>query len=105
MNGSSERNRPRILLIEDDEGTCELIKAILEPQGYELDYATDGATGLKRALGEEYALILLDLSLPQLGGHEVCKRLRRQKPLVPIIILSARAEELDKVLGLTLGAD
>lgn len=97
--------RQRILLIEDDEGMRELVRAHIEYLGFDLDFAADGMAGLEKALGEEYALILLDLNLPRLGGHEVCKQLRKEKPLVPVIMLTARGEEIDKVLGLELGAD
>src|SRR4051794_38068955 len=95
----------RILLIDDDEAVRELVRPLVQYLGYELDCAADGETGLVRALAEEYALVLLDLSPPRLGGHEVCRRLRAKNPLVPIIMLGAQAEVVDKVLGLSVGAD
>jgi DNA-binding response OmpR family regulator len=73
--------------------------------GYRLERATDGKTGLKKALSKEYALIILDIMLPELDGLEVCKRIRAEQKFTPILMLTAKSFELDKVLGLELGAD
>lgn len=95
----------KILLIEDDESIRELVEVNIRYLGYDVDYAADGEAGLELALANEYALVILDLNLPKLGGMEVCQQLRRKKELTPVIMLSARSSELDRVLGLELGAD
>ena len=98
-------SRGRILLVEDDPHIREMISDQIEMLGFDLATISDGAQGLERALGESFALVLLDVNLPSLGGLEVCRRLKERKPETPVIILSARGAELDKVLGLQLGAD
>ncbi|RMF56962.1 MAG: DNA-binding response regulator [Calditrichaeota bacterium] len=95
----------QILIIEDDVNIADVIEIHLNDMGYELDRAEDGVSGLERALSREYRLIILDLMLPGMEGMEVCKRIRSQNPYIPILILTARGEELDKVLGLEFGAD
>ncbi len=95
----------KILLIEDDESIRELVEVNIRYLGYDVDYAADGEAGLALALDNDYALVILDLNLPKLGGMEVCQQLRRKKELTPVIMLSARSSELDRVLGLELGAD
>jgi DNA-binding response OmpR family regulator len=95
----------RILIIEDDPEIADLVQIHLEDLHYQLDRASDGRTGLERALSGDYALVILDLMLPELDGLEVCKRLRRERDSLPILMLTARSEEFDKVLGLELGAD
>jgi DNA-binding response OmpR family regulator len=96
---------PKILLIEDDAQVADLVGIHLRDLGYELECAADGESGLQRALTRDYALVILDLMLPGLDGLAVCKRLREKNALVPVLMLTAKAEELDKVLGLELGAD
>lgn len=97
----------RILVIEDESNIQELIKYNLEKNGYKVVLADNGITGLNEALENIPDLILLDLMLPGLDGLEVCKRLRMDKRTkrVPIFMLTAKSEELDKILGLELGAD
>ena len=97
----------RILVIEDESNIQELIKYNLEKNGYKVTLADNGLTGLNEALANVPDLILLDLMLPGLDGLEVCKRLRMDKRTkrVPIFMLTAKSEELDKILGLELGAD
>jgi DNA-binding response OmpR family regulator len=73
--------------------------------GYTLERAEDGMTGLNKALKNDYSLIILDLMLPKLDGFEVCKGIREEKKYLPILMLTSKSEELDKVLGLELGAD
>lgn len=99
-----EKNK-RILIIEDDPNIIDLVEIHLRDLGYELDKASDGQEGLQKALGSSYSLIILDLMLPGLDGLEVCKRIRSRNDYVPILMLTAKSEELDKVLGLELGAD
>jgi len=95
----------RILVIEDDEEIIELIEINVEHLDYELDTAVDGEKGLKMAKSGHYDLIILDLMLPKLDGMEICKRLRSKNDNTPILMLTAKSEEFDKVLGLELGAD
>jgi DNA-binding response OmpR family regulator len=94
----------RILIIEDDPEIADLIELHFRDHNFGLDRAADGESGLEKALANDYDAILLDLMLPGLDGVEVCKRIRQHKN-VPIIMLTARSEELDRVLGLELGAD
>jgi len=94
-----------VLIIEDDQKIADLVKIHLNDMGYELEHASDGQAGLDLALKHNYALIILDLMLPKLDGMEVCKRIRTTKKHMPILMLTAKSEELDKVLGLELGAD
>lgn len=97
----------RILVIEDESNIQELLKYNLEKNGYKVAVADNGIDGLEEAFGNVPDLILLDLMLPGIDGLEVCKRLRSDKRTkkVPIFMLTAKSEELDKVLGLELGAD
>ncbi len=95
----------RVLLIEDDRDLSNLVSINLIQAGLAIETAADGRTGLKRALAGGHALIVLDLMLPGLDGLEVCKAIRRANAVVPILMLTAKSEELDKVLGLELGAD
>lgn len=95
----------RILLIEDDAEIADLCAIHLQDAGYRLERVADGEAGLRKAAGGAYALVILDLMLPGLDGLEVCKRLREMDSRLPILMLTAKAEEIDKVLGLELGAD
>src|ERR671935_301509 len=94
----------RIILIEDDEGIAETLRFNLEASGHTVQSARDGASGLRLARTGAPDLILLDLMLPGMDGVEVCRQLRRTSP-VPIIMLTARDSEVDRILGLELGAD
>ncbi len=95
----------KILIIEDEQHIVDILKFNLQKEGYETIEALDGATGLELAINEKPNLILLDVMLPQMDGFEVCRKIREEHMQVPIIMLTAREEELDKVLGLELGAD
>ena len=92
------------MIIEDDAVVAHTLKMYLEHAGYEPAVARDGINGLEMACGKDVALVILDLMIPGMSGHEVCKRLR-QKSTVPILMLTARASEDDRVTGLNLGAD
>ena len=81
------------------------LKDNLEFEGYEVDFAEDGETGLQNILEGNYDLVLLDVMLPKMSGFDVCKTVRKKGNNVPIILLTAKGEEIDKVLGLELGAD
>lgn len=97
----------RILIIEDDRSTARLTEYTLRQAGYEVDVASDGFEGLRRALAEHPDLIILDIMLPGLDGYEVCHRVR-QKPEtanLPILMISAKARQDDKDIGLRVGAD
>ena len=95
----------KILVVEDEKNIVDILAFNLKREGYEVVAAMDGAAGLALALAEDPDLILLDLMLPKLDGFEVCRRLREQGRTTPVIMLTAREEESDKVLGLELGAD
>ena len=94
----------RILIIEDDMSIAELERDYLEVNGFECDIAADGDTGLEMALKNDYALLVVDIMLPKRDGFSVCTAVRKQKE-TPIIFLSAKSEDIDKVRGLGLGAD
>jgi len=95
----------RILVVEDDVSILAGLSMNLKFDGYEVIQAQDGTTGLQRALDEWPDLIVLDLMLPQMNGFQLIKELRRRGSKVPVVILSAKGMEGDKILGLSLGAD
>ena len=95
----------RILVVEDEKNIVDILVFNLRREGYDTLEAYDGVAGLQLALDQDPDLILLDLMLPKLDGFEVCRRLRQQGRATPVIMLTAREEETDKVLGLELGAD
>ena len=95
----------KILVVEDERNIVDILTFNLAREGYDTLEALDGAAGLRLALEQDPDLILLDLMLPKMDGFEVCRRLREQGRATPIIMLTAREEETDKVLGLELGAD
>ena len=95
----------KILIIEDDPDIAGLLIKQAEELGFQAVHRADGESGLNSALQDEHALILLDLNLPKRDGLDVCRSIRAQNRTVPIIMLTARREEIDKVLGLELGAD
>ncbi|MCB0276650.1 MAG: response regulator transcription factor, partial [Calditrichaeota bacterium] len=95
----------KILLIEDDPDIAELVTLHLGDAGFALDHADDGRDGLEMALNQPYQMVILDLMLPGLQGTEVCKKIREVNKTLPILMLTSKSDELDKVLGLELGAD
>ena len=95
----------RILVVEDEKPISDILKFNLEKSGYEVLCAYDGEDGLKKALAENVDLILLDVMLPKMEGFDVLKKVRETKQSVPILMLTAREEEVDKILGLEWGAD
>jgi DNA-binding response OmpR family regulator len=95
----------RILIVEDEPAMQLGLRDNLELENYEVDSAADGETGLSKIKLEKYDLVLLDVMLPKLSGFDVCKAARAAGINTPIILLTARGEEIDKVLGLELGAD
>lgn len=94
----------RILIIEDEEAIAELEKDYLELSGFEVEIASRGDVGLKRALTEFFDLIILDLMLPGIDGFDICRQVREIHN-IPIIMVSAKKEDIDKIRGLGLGAD
>jgi len=98
-------DRRRILLVEDEPGLVLTLTDRLSSEGYDVVSATDGPAGLARAVGDSWDLILLDVMLPGRSGFDVCRDLRQQGVATPVIMLTARGQVIDKVLGLKLGAD
>lgn len=97
--------KKHILIIEDEKDMVRGLKMNLVDEGYDVDYALNGNEGLKKALKNRPDLILLDIMLPGMNGLEICRELRNNKIDIPILMLTARGEEIDKVIGLELGAD
>ena len=94
----------RILIVEDEEAIAELEKDYLELSGFEVEIEGSGASGLSRALAEDFDLFILDLMLPEVDGYEICRQIRAEKN-TPIIMVSAKKDDIDKIRGLGLGAD
>lgn len=94
-----------VLIIEDNTEIANLVQLHLQDIHCQADIASDGAEGLRRFKGNAYELVILDLMLPVLDGIEVCKQLRASNAVVPVMILTSKSSELDRVLGLELGAD
>ena len=95
----------RLLLVEDDIGLAEVLAEALSDYGYAIDIVHDGEMGWEQASREDYSTILLDVNLPKLNGIELCKRLRSNSYTVPILMMTARDANTDKVVGLDAGAD
>ena len=94
-----------ILIIEDDISILRGLKDNLEYEGYGVTSETDGKKGLKLALEKEIDLVLLDIMLPNMNGYEICRKVKKEKPGLPIIMITARGSEVDRVSGLDIGAD
>lgn len=94
----------RILIIEDDENILQLERDYLEANGFEVDTANNGEDGLKKALSNQYSLVLLDIMLPKMDGFEVCKKIRDTKD-IPVLLVSAKKDDSAKINGLGFGAD
>jgi len=95
----------KILIVEDELNMVNGLKDNLEFEGYEVDTAMEGHSGLQKILQFNYDLVLLDIMLPELSGFDICKTVRKEGVNTPIILLTAKGEEIDKVLGLEFGAD
>jgi len=95
----------RILVIEDNHDIARLVEMHLHDLSYQVELAADGDTGLARAIQGQYDLIILDIMLPGIDGLEICRRLRGASNHTPVLMLTAKTTELDRVLGLELGAD
>ncbi|MBR3751572.1 MAG: response regulator [Ruminiclostridium sp.] len=98
-------DRKKVLIVEDEKNIVDILRFNLQKEGYATLEAYDGKAGLELALGENPDLILLDLMLPVMNGFEVCKTIRDKGLNTPVLIITARETEQDKILGLDLGAD
>jgi two-component system alkaline phosphatase synthesis response regulator PhoP len=104
-NATEARATAKILIVEDEPNMVAGLRDNFEYEGYTVITAFDGVEGLQRALDESPDLVLLDVMMPRMSGLEVCKQLRAKRGSIPIIMLTARGQEVDKVVGLELGAD
>ena len=95
----------KILIIEDNRDLAHLLESHLRDMAFQVDLSFDGNAGLARADSDNYDLVILDLMLPGLDGIEICQRLRRKSSYVPILMLTAKSSEMDRVVGLEVGAD
>jgi DNA-binding response OmpR family regulator len=102
---ASMNRRTRILIVEDEPAMVAGLRDNFEYEGYDVISADDGVTGLERALTDDPDLVVLDVMMPRMSGLDVCKQLKAKRPSMPIIMLTARGQEIDKVVGLELGAD
>lgn len=100
-----ESERQRVLVVEDDEALLVGLEENLRVSGYEVETAADGATGLSKATDDKVDLVVLDLMLPGMSGYEVCRELRDRGFQTPVIMLTARQDEFDKLHGFEMGAD
>ena len=100
-----DSDKETILLVDDEQNILDLATMYLAREGFEIKTSTNGAEGLERIRQIKPALVVLDLMLPGLDGFEICRKLRSEENQVPIILLTARDEDVDKILGLELGAD
>ncbi len=97
--------RKHILLVEDDESILFGLQDILEGEGYQISTATNGIDGLKLATEKSIDLLVLDIMLPGMNGLEICKKIKKEKRILPIVMLTAKSSEMDKISGLDFGAD
>jgi two-component system, OmpR family, alkaline phosphatase synthesis response regulator PhoP len=95
----------KALIIEDDQDISNLIAIHLSDNNFQVDTAFDGRAGLLKALNNSYKIIILDVRLPELDGFEVCKRLRQERNQTPVLMVTSKSEEIDKIIGLEIGAD
>lgn len=105
QNGAPNAKSARILIVEDEPAMVAGLRDNFEFEGYEVISAGDGVEGLERALADNPDLVVLDVMMPRMSGLDLCKQLKAKRPSVPIIMLTARGQEIDKVVGLELGAD
>src|SRR6266545_6534396 len=108
LMNSDEANtarKTRILIVEDEPAMVAGLRDNFEYEGYDVISAGDGVEGLDRAIADDPDLVVLDVMMPRMSGLDVCKQLKTKRPSLPIIMLTARGQEIDKVVGLELGAD
>jgi len=95
----------RVLIVDDDRELCELVAELLGEEGFEVEVANRGEQGLERALSGEHSLVVLDVMMPGMNGFEVLRRLRAQGSDIHVMMLTARGEDVDRIVGLEIGAD
>jgi two-component system response regulator CpxR len=100
----AESSAIKILMVDDDKKLCRLVKDYLEPMGYEVTSAHDGSQGLEMVHTGDYHVVILDVMMPKMDGFEVLKRLRNETD-IPVLMLTARGDETDRIVGLEMGAD
>ncbi|MBX3283201.1 MAG: response regulator transcription factor [Acidobacteria bacterium] len=94
----------KVLIIDDDEELCELVSEYLGVEGFDAESVNDGEAGLKKALSGDYEMAILDVMLPKMDGFEVLRNLRKESKL-PVIMLTARGDDMERIVGLEIGAD
>jgi len=104
METTHDTSARRILVIDDDVELCQLVNRFLMQEGFEMDAVNTGAAGAERALSKSYALVVLDVMMPEVNGFDVLRRIRAQSH-IPVLMLTAKGDALDRVLGLEMGAD
>jgi DNA-binding response OmpR family regulator len=100
-----ENTNHRVLVVDDDERLADMLVEFLAPDGMAVDIATNGAQGLRQMQKESYDLVILDVMLPGLSGLEILKRIRESGNRTPVLMLTARGDDIDRIMGLELGAD
>ncbi len=105
VNHTYDEEKKKILAVDDELAIIDLLKFNIEKEGYTFISAQDGEEGLQKVIEEKPDLVLLDVMLPKMDGLSVCRRIRQEQINIPVIMLSARGEEIDKILGLEIGAD
>ena len=103
--GIEVSSRTKILIVEDEPNMVAGLRDNFEYEGYEVITAGDGVEGLERAFADSPDLVVLDVMMPRMSGLDVCRQLKARRPSIPVIMLTARGQEVDKVVGLELGAD
>jgi two-component system response regulator CpxR len=104
MESRTAQTSEHVLVIDDDVELCNLVSRFLVREGFQIDAVNGGAQGIERALSGDYALVVLDVMMPEMSGFDVLRRIRAESPL-PVLMLTARGDALDRVLGLEMGAD
>jgi two-component system response regulator CpxR len=104
MESQTAQTSEHVLVIDDDVELCNLVSRFLVREGFRIDAVNGGAQGIERALSGDYALVVLDVMMPEMSGFDVLRRIRAESPL-PVLMLTARGDALDRVLGLEMGAD
>jgi DNA-binding response OmpR family regulator len=94
-----------VLIIDDDKELCELVVELLNEEGFDVEVSNKSVRGLERALSGEHAFVVLDVMMPEMNGFEVLRRLRAEGSRVPVLMLTARGEDVDRIIGLEIGAD
>ena len=105
VSNTYDEDKKTILAVDDESSIIDLLKFNIEKEGYNFISASDGEEGLQKVINEKPDLVLLDVMLPKMDGLSVCRKIRQEQINIPVIMLSARGEEIDKILGLEIGAD